>query len=112
MYSATQLDGTSFNTNDYFKSMLKTEDHWLIDTYDNSVRLDQLKNFFTNSPCPILLFYSKDDPWTAGQPDKIGPNVKKVINPIGIHNSLINDTNYCPETTKKEVMDFVTTYIN
>ena len=112
MYSATQLDGTSFNTNDYFKSMLKTEDHWLIDTYDNSVRLDQLKNFFTNSPCPILLFYSKDDPWTAGQPDKIGPNVKKIINPIGIHSSWINDTNYCPETTKKEVMDFVTTYIN
>ena len=61
--------------------------------------------------CPLLLYYVKDDPWSAGQPTKTGANVKKVVNPIGKHSPYLNDPAFCPETTKQEVMNFVSTYI-
>ena len=64
-----------------------------------------------NSTKPLLLYYSKDDPWTAGQPEKIGSNVKKIINPVGVHSSKINNPDYCPADVKKEVMDYISTYI-
>ena len=44
-------------------------------------------------------------------PTGLGPNAKKVINPIGIHSSKINDPTSCPEDIKQEVMDFISTYI-
>lgn len=50
-------------------------------------------------------------PVNHGQPDKLGPNAKKVINPIGVHSPKINNPDYCPAETKQEVMDFITTYI-
>lgn len=91
---------------------LKEEDRWLLKQYDNSLRTDMRENFFVNSTMPLLFFYSHDDPWSGGQPDKLGPNAKKIINPIGVHSPKINDPAYCPAEVKQEVMDFITTYIH
>lgn len=91
--------------------LLKEKDRWLLKEYDNSQRIDIRENFFVNSSIPLLFYYSHDDPWTAGQPDKLGPNAKKIINPIGCHSPKINDPDYCPANIKQEVMDFITTYI-
>ena len=110
-YFADLLEGTSFKADDVLASLLKEEDRWLLKHYDNSQRIDIRENFFVNSPLPLLFFYSHDDPWSGGQPDKLGPNAKKVINPIGIHSPIINDPAYCPADVKQEVMDFITTYI-
>ena len=110
-YFADLLEGTSFKAEDVLASLLKEEDRWLLNYYDNSQRIDIRENFFVNSTMPLLFFYSKNDPWSAGQPDKLGSNAKKVINPIGVHSPKINDPEYCPAEIKQEVMDFVTTYI-
>ena len=110
-YFADLLEGTSFKAEDVLPTMLKEEDRWLLQHYDNSQRIDIRENFFVNSPVPLLFFYSHDDPWTGGQPDKLGPNAKKVINPIGVHSPKINNPDYCPVELKQEVMDFIKTYI-
>ena len=110
-YFADLLEGTSFKAEDVLPTMLKEEDRWLLQHYDNSQRIDIRENFFVNSPVPLLFFYSHDDPWTGGQPNKLGPNAKKVINPIGVHSPKINDPDYCPVELKQEVMDFIKTYI-
>lgn len=36
---------------------------------------------------------------------------KLIMNPIGKHNSEINDPALCPPEIKQEVMDYVQTYI-
>ena len=110
-YFSDLLEGTSFKAEDVVPSELHSEDRWLVKYYDNSVRTDMQKNFFVNSTVPLLLYYSHDDPWSAGQPEKIGPNVKMIINPVGIHSSKINDPAYCPADVKQEVMDYIRTYI-
>ena len=110
-YFADLLEGTSFKAEDVLTTLLKEEDRWLLKQYDNSQRIDIRENFFANSTMPLLFYYSKDDPWSGGQPDKLGPNAKKVINPIGVHSPQINDPDYCPAETKQEVMNFITTYI-
>ena len=110
-YFADLLEGTSFKAEDALKYELKEEDRWLLNHYDNSQRIDIRENFFVNSPTPLLFFYSKDDPWSGGQPDKIGPNAKKVINPRGIHSPQINDPEYCPAEIRQEVMDYISSYI-
>jgi hypothetical protein len=110
-YFADLLEGTSFKAEDVLASLLKEEDRWLLPYYDNSQRIDIRERFFVNSTVPLLFFYSKDDPWSAGQPDKLGPNAKKVINPIGVHSPKINDPAYCPAEIKQEVMDYIQTYI-
>jgi hypothetical protein len=110
-YFADLLEGTSFKVEDIWKAYLTEADQGLVKEYDNSVRLDMLERFFLNSPIPLLFFYSQCDPWSAAQPEKLGPNAKKIINPIGIHSYKINDPTYCPADIKKEVMDYVSTYI-
>lgn len=110
-YFADLLEGTSFKVEDIWKAYLTEADQGLVNEYDNSVRLDMLERFFLNSPIPLLFFYSQCDPWSAAQPDKLGPNAKKIINPIGAHTPRINDPYYCPPEVKKEVMDYVSTYI-
>ena len=110
-YFADLLEGTSFKAEDVMETFLKEGDHRLLKQYDNSVRLDMRDNFFLNSTTPLLFIYSQADPWSAAQPEKLGPNAKKVINPIGIHSPKINDPAYCPEEVKQEVMDFVRRYI-
>ena len=110
-YFADLLEGTSFKVEDIWKAYLTEADQGLVKEYDNSVRLDMLERFFLNSPIPLLFFYSQCDPWSAAQPDKLGPNAKKIINPIGAHSPRINDPYYCPPEVKKEVMDYVSTYI-
>ena len=110
-YFADLLEGTSFKVEDIWKAYLTEADQGLVKEYDNSVRLDMLERFFLNSPIPLLFFYSQCDPWSAAQPDKLGPNAKKIINPIGAHSPRINDPYYCPPEVKKEVMDFISTYI-
>ena len=110
-YFADLLEGTSFNRDEVLPLLLKEEDRWIVGTYDYSIYTDIVNNFFMTSTCPLLLFYSKDDPWSAGQPQQVGPNVKTVVNPIGRHAPYLNDPNLCPEATKQEVMNFVKTYI-
>ena len=110
-YFADVLEGTSFKAEDVVPSELHSEDRWLVKYYDNSVRTDMVKNFFVNSTIPLLFYYSQDDPWSAGQPEKIGPNAKIIINPVGIHSSKINDPDYCPANVKQEVMDYIKAYI-
>jgi len=111
-YFADELEGTGFKAEDAITSLLKEEDRWLVKQYDNSLRTKMCEDFFVNSTMPLLLFYSKDDPWSAGQPEKTGPNVKKVINPVGIHSPIINNPEYCPVEVKEEVMDFISRYIH
>ena len=110
-YFADLLEGTSFKAEDVVPSELHSEDRWLVKYYDGSVRTDMYKNFFVNSTVPLLFYYSKDDPWSAGKPEKIGPNAKMIINPVGIHSAKINDPLYCPANVKQEVMDYIRTYI-
>ena len=109
-YFADLLEGTGFKADDVLPAMLKEKDRWLLNHYDNRQRIDIREKFFVSSSLPLLFFYSKDDPWTGGQPDKLGPNAKKVINPIGVHSPKINDPEYCPAEIKQEVMDFITTH--
>ena len=110
-YFADLLEGTSFDESQVLTAMLKEEDRWLVDTYDNTLFTDLVENFVMNSPCPLLFFYSHDDPWTAGMPPKLGPNAKLIMNPIGKHNPALNDPTLCPQTIKQEVMDYVQKYI-
>ena len=110
-YYADLLDGTSFKVEDVFPIFLKEEDHRLLKEYDNSLRIDQMENFFANTTMPLLFFYSHDDTWTAARPNKLGPNAKMIINPIGHHSPQINNPETCPPEIRQEVMDFITTYI-
>ena len=110
-YFEDQLAGTSFKLDDVLPYALHDEDRWVVSTYDGTIFNDIATNFFTNTTCPILLYYSYDDPWTAGKPRHVGPNVKMVVNPIGKHSAIINDPALCPPETKKEVMDYVSRYI-
>lgn len=110
-YFSDLLDGTSFNPYEA-AVLLKPEDKWLISTHDSTVYADIVHDFFVNSTVPLLLFYAHDDPWSAGQPATIGPNVKKIINPIGIHSPYLNDPEFCPPAIRQEAMDFICTYIN
>ena len=110
-YFADLLEGTSFNRDDVLSSILKTEDRWLLPSYDSSTYTGIVNNFFMTSTTPLLLFYVHDDPWSAGIPTNVGPNVKLVINPIGRHSPYLNDPKLCPAETRQEVMNFVSTYI-
>lgn len=110
-YFADLLEGTSFKVEDVLATWMKEEDLWLLKQYDNSLHVDMRENFFLNSPIPLLFYYSHDDSWTGAQPDKLGTNAKKVINPTGFHSSSINDPEICPVEIRQEVMDFITTYI-
>ena len=110
-YFADLLEGTSFKAENVVPSELHSEDRWLMKYYDNSIRTDMSKTFFVNSTVPLLFYYSQDDPWSAGKPEKIGPNAKMIINPVGIHSPKINDPAYCPADVKQEVMDYIKTYI-
>ena len=110
-YFADLLEGTSFKAEDVLPSELHSEDRWLVKYYDNSVRTDMSKTFFVNSTVPLLFYYSQDDPWSAGKPEKIGPNARMIINPIGVHSAKINDPAYCPADVKQEVMNYIKTYI-
>lgn len=110
-YYVDLLEGTSFNRDDVLSSILKTEDRWLLPSYDSSTYTGIVNNFFMTSTTPLLLFYVHDDPWSAGIPTNVGPNVKLVINPIGRHSPYLNDPKLCPAETRQEVMNFVSTYI-
>ena len=110
-YMADMLTGTSFDKDDVLTQTLKEEDRWVIGSYDGTVYQDIVNDFFMNSTCPLLLFYVKDDPWSGGIPERVGPNAKVIINPIGIHSPFINDPVYCPESVKQEVMDYVHKFI-
>ena len=110
-YFADLLEGTSFKAENVLPTELKEEDRFVVNQYNGSHTLDMTNHFFMNSTIPLLFYYSHDDPWSGGQPKKLGANAKKVINPIGIHSPKINDPDYCPAEVKKEVMDFVSNYI-
>ena len=110
-YFADLLEGTNFNRDDVLSSILKPGDRWVVPTYDSSTYTGIVNNFFLTSTMPLLLFYVHDDPWSAGMPKQVGPNVKLVVNPIGCHSPYLNDPKLCPAATKQEVMNFVSTYI-
>ena len=109
-YFSDLLDGTSFDPNEA-GVLLDPEDYWLTSTYDGTIYTNIVNDFFINSTVPLLLIYSHDDPWSAGQPTTVGPMVKKIINPIGVHSPFLNDPDFCPPSVKEEAMDFVNTYI-
>lgn len=110
-YFANLLEGTSFDRDEVLSSILKPEDRWVVPTYDNSTYTGIVNNFLMTCTMPILLFYAHDDPWSAGMPKQVGPNVKLVVNPIGRHSPYLNDPKLCPVATKQKVMDFVCKYI-
>ena len=110
-YFADLLEDTSFNYDDVLPQLLNEEDRYLVKTYDGSVYTDIMNSFVMTTSRPLLLFYVHDDPWSAGMPKQVGPNVKVVVNPIGKHAPYLNDPDLCPEVTKQEVMNFVQTYI-
>ena len=108
---ADLLEGTSFNAEDVLAVMMDESDRHLLSEYDNTAYSNVKHDFFLNTPCPLLLYYVHDDPWTSSKPTVVGPNVKVVVNPIGYHNSVLNNPDYCPLAIKQEVMDYVTKYI-
>lgn len=93
-------------------SQLKPEDVWLYDTYDNTNIRNIREVFLPYTTCPVLLVYSKDDPWTGARPTDVhSPNVKVIINPDGIHNHDINATEHYSTQLRDEIMDFIYQYI-
>lgn len=111
-YFSDLLDGTTFNKEEVLPSILKEQDRALVAAYDGSVYENIVNDFFINTTCPLLLYYVRDDPWSAGAPEQVGPLVKKIVNPIGRHSSYINDPDLCPPAIKEEVVDFVRSYVN
>lgn len=110
-YFADLLDGTTFDRDMLLPCQMRPEDRYLVNTYDGTLVNEINSNFVMNPSCPILLYYVYDDPWTIGKPEKVGPMTKLIMNPIGKHNSEMNDPALCPPEIKQEVMDYVQTYI-
>ena len=93
-------------------SMLKPEDLWLYDTYDNTNIRNIRKVFLPYTTCPVLMVYSKDDPWTGARPTEIhSQNVKVIVNPDGIHNHDINTAKHYSAQLRDEIMSFIYQYI-
>ncbi|MBO4340871.1 MAG: hypothetical protein J5835_05535 [Bacteroidales bacterium] len=107
---ADLLEGTSFDSAKIPRIIypLKEEDQWLYDTYDNTVCQDIVNRFLPETTLPILMVYSKNDPWTGCKPEKVNePYVKVLVNPIGIHGQDLNvPEHYAPETVQ-EIVNFI-----
>lgn len=107
---ADLLEGTSFDVTRVPRIIypLKEEDSWLYDNYDNTVCKDILDHFLPETTLPILMVYSRNDPWTGCMPKNVNkPYVKVMVNPIGIHGQDLNvPEHYAPETVR-EIVDFV-----
>ena len=101
------LKGTSFSRKEVEEPDLEDEDMWIADKFDNSVVKAVLNKFLPKTDCPILLVYSKDDPWTGGRPEKVSPSVKILINPNGVHDDDINEPRHYSASVRKEIVDFV-----
>ena len=111
---ANQLEGTAFDINEILKDPcgLKPEDRWLYPTYDSTLLMDIRNRFIPTTTCPLLFVYAKDDPWTSARPGQINEQYSKmVINPIGVHNHDINNTEHYTPEMKKEIMDFIARYV-
>lgn len=107
--SKAWLEGTSFSAESVIHFALKEADKSLVDTYDNTVCMKMLEEFLPTTKCPIMFVYSKNDPWTGARPEGLGnPNVRMVINPVGIHAECMTEgqDNY-DEATTKAIMEFV-----
>ncbi len=90
---------------------LKEEDMWLNSTYDNTF-MKSVLDYLAVTSDPILLVYSKNDPWTGARPEKTGPGVKTVINPIGIHNHDLYNTKHYDDASFFAIRDFLGRYFN
>ncbi len=101
------LKGTSFSRKEVEEPDLEDEDMWIADKFDNRVVKAVLNKFLPKTDCPILLVYSKDDPWTGGRPEKVSPSVKILINPNGVHDDDINELRHYSASVRKEIVDFV-----
>ncbi len=98
-----------FDISDDNPCALNDEDIWLYKTYDNSLMLYVL-DYLANTNDPILMVYSKNDPWTGARPEKTGPGIKTVINPIGVHShDLFNKVHY-DDASFNAIRDFVGQY--
>ena len=109
------LEGTAFDLNSILEdpSGLKAEDRWLYPTYDSTLLMDIRNRFIPNTTCPLLFVYAKDDPWTDARPSQINEQYSKiVINPIGVHNHDINNTEHFTPEMKQEIMDFIARYVH
>lgn len=111
---ADLLDGTSFSQDNVLRSFLRESEYWMLDTYDGAVRKEMARNYFSRSNRPLLLVYSQDDPWSAGQPDasSLSSSTKLIINPIGIHGADITKEKYFSEEIKDEILDYIHQYID
>lgn len=111
---ADLLEGSSFDASRVPGIIypLKEEDKWLYETYDNTVCKDIVDHFLPETTLPVLMVYSKNDPWTGGMPKNVNePYVKVMMNPIGIHGQDLNvPEHYAPETVK-EIVDFVQSWL-
>jgi len=88
---------------------LNEEDRWLNSTYDNTF-VKSVLDYLAVTSDPILLVYSKNDPWTAARPEKTGPGVKTIINPIGIHNHDLYNTKHYDDASFFAIRDFIGKY--
>ena len=112
---ANLLDGTAFDYDAAWAnaSELAPADRWLYDTYDNTFITDLRDNFLPSTTCPILLVYTKDDPWTGSRPASVNPqSAKLIINPDGIHRHDINNAEHYAPALRQEIMDFVALYVH
>lgn len=110
-YFSDLLEGTSFDSSQVIFHIMDAEDRELVSSYDGTLYADIVNRFFFTTTCPLLLYFSHDDPWTAGRPAKVGPNVKMVLNPLGMHGPYLNDPSLCPPSLREEVMTYVEQYV-
>ena len=103
------LKGSSCTEESIITMRLRPQDKWLMKTYDNTVQTKIANEFLPTTTCKILLVYSKDDPWTGGRPKEFNnPNVKVLINPVGIHDECLKSKEETyDEVTVKAIKAFV-----
>ncbi len=107
--SKVWLENTSFNVMEVMTMNLKETDKWLVNSYDNTVNMNILNEFLPTTTCPIMLVYSKNDPWTGAMPKGLNnPHVLTVINPVGTHDECLKkEESTYDEATAQAIKAFV-----
>ncbi len=88
---------------------LMDDDLWLYSTYDNTFMKGVL-DYLAATNAPILMVYSKNDPWTGARPEKTGPGIKTIINPLGIHSHDFYNQRHYDDASFNAIRDFIGQY--
>ncbi len=105
------LEGTSFTT-DVAVQAFTASDASIVAQYDESFHRRLLDEYLPTTTKPMLLVYSKDDPWTGARPERTNPlNTKLIINPNGRHSDELDSLNYYTPELRQEIVDFVKQYV-